>query len=518
MEKMNFGYHPVWLTFYDPTLQTKFREFLMRKGRSMWQLIVGQFVFTSLYLPYCAIYYEKHIVRPFEGLQLFLWLTFYVLTVTLNVIGTVAVLAELHVDYLCKLLSVEKTTLESLIMSMKFYYVSFLSLSIGMCMSIRSLVRCPTVTSASTMFFCNYSGNRDIPTDHFIFLMLSPIFVHVAVPVEWGAILICWPLGLLCMLISMYLSGDPMAPGLSVLFTCSTLTYAFALVYCLSVMINYNIQTKMMFNFLLNLKETDDALMWSQQHRGMTVSGDHAIIVSDDDDNASTISVISSVTGTMRTDELNRLRLRKRLLVMEASSVGSPRQIVTKMNDEWIRQEKEQKGVRSVANHIDAKPLAVETRLSTVEDEWMWQEEEQKELCSIANLSDIQPTASRLSTVTEEWIRQKKERMISRIDVSEPEYSSSNNTSNNDVVTISIACLPSNADLTLLQDLFSPYGRIISAEIVDSPTNNLDLKKNAHSGRGRVQISDLAQAQYAQQVLHGAIIFEGGRPLEVNII
>ena len=125
------------------------------------------------------------------------------------------------------------------------------------------------------------------------------------------------------------------------------------------------------------------------------------------------------------------------------------------------------------------------------------------------------------------------ERMIARIDeeasrriahmqtsprtMPESGYGNNNN-SNSNVVTISIACLPHNADLTLLHDLFSPYGRISGAEIEDSPTNNLDPKHNAHSGRGRVQISGLAQAQYAQQALHGAIIFEGGRPLQVNII
>ena len=361
MEKMNFGYHPIWLTFYDSALNIKFREFLLRKGISMWQLVIGQLVFTVLYLPYCAICYEKHFVTPFKGPQLFLWIAVYVSCIIVNLIGTIAVLAERHMDYWCNLLGVEKTTLESLVMSMKFYYVSLLSLPIGMCMSIRSLVRCPTVIAASTMFFCNYSGNRDIPTDHFIFLMLCPILTHVAVPVEWGAILICWPVGLLFMLISMYLSGDPTAPGLSVLFTCSTLTYVFALVYCLSVMINYNIQTKMMFNFLLDVEVADGAFM--RQHLG-TVNGDYASIVSYEDDNTSTISAISSVTGTMRTDELSRLRLRKRLLVMEASSVGSPREIMTKLNKEWMRQNQEKKRL----NHRDVKPMARESRLSTVRD------------------------------------------------------------------------------------------------------------------------------------------------------
>jgi hypothetical protein len=372
---MNIGYHPLWLTFYDSTLNVEFRQFLVRKGISMWQLVLGQFVYTIIYLPYCAICYEKNFVTPFEGPHLFLWLTAFALCIVVNLIGATAVLIERYVDFWCNLSGLEKKTLESLAMSMRFYYVALLSSPIGLIMSIRSLVRCPTVTAASTMFFCNYSGNRDIPTDHFIFLMLCPIFTHVAVPVEWGAILICWPVGLLFIVISMYLSGDPAAPGLSVLLTCSTLTYVFAGVYCLSVMINYNIQTKMMFTFLLNIKETDGAFTW--QHRG-NADDDYASIGSYDDDNASTISTISSVTGTMRTEQLSKLRLRKRRLVMAASSAGSVRQIVTKLNNDRIRQEQgvgqgqgqgqEQKGVGGAANHIDAKPMAQESRLSTVAD------------------------------------------------------------------------------------------------------------------------------------------------------
>ena len=134
MEKIDIGYHPVWLTFNDPTLRIKFREFLVRKGRSMWQLVIGQLIYTAFYLPFCAINYENHIVRPFEGSQLFLWLMFYALTAIVNLIGTFFVLVENHVDYWCNLLSMDKTTLESLILSLKFYYVSFLSLPIGMCM------------------------------------------------------------------------------------------------------------------------------------------------------------------------------------------------------------------------------------------------------------------------------------------------------------------------------------------------------------------------------------------------
>jgi hypothetical protein len=86
-------------------------------------------------------------------------------------------------------------------------------------------------------------------------------------------------------------------------------------------------------------------------------------------------------------------------------------------------------------------------------------------------------------------------------------------------VTITVGCLPHNADLALLHDLFSPYGRIISAQIDDSDFGNgINDQNNAHCGRGRIQMSGLAQAQYATQALNGAIIFEGGKPLQVNIL
>ena len=95
-----------------------------------------------------------------------------------------------------------------------------------------------------------------------------------------------------------------------------------------------------------------------------------------------------------------------------------------------------------------------------------------------------------------------------------PQESSSSSTN----VTITIGCLPHNADLALLHDLFSPYGRIISAQIDDSDFGNGVDQNNAHCGRGRIQMSGMAQAQFASGALNGAIIFEGGKPLQVNIL
>jgi hypothetical protein len=92
----------------------------------------------------------------------------------------------------------------------------------------------------------------------------------------------------------------------------------------------------------------------------------------------------------------------------------------------------------------------------------------------------------------------------------EPGYSGS--------VTLVIQCLPPHADVALLHDLCAPYGRILSAQIdVDTTMRQEPNRPGVCSGRGRVQMAGLAQAQYATQALNGAIIFEGGRPLQVSI-
>lgn len=84
-------------------------------------------------------------------------------------------------------------------------------------------------------------------------------------------------------------------------------------------------------------------------------------------------------------------------------------------------------------------------------------------------------------------------------------------------VTLLIGFLPQHADVALLHDLCSPYGRILSAQIdVDNSSASDDAALHGScTGRGRVQMAELSQAQYATQALNGAIIFEGGRPLQV---
>lgn len=87
-------------------------------------------------------------------------------------------------------------------------------------------------------------------------------------------------------------------------------------------------------------------------------------------------------------------------------------------------------------------------------------------------------------------------------------------------VAIIISFLPQHADVALLHDLCAPYGRIVSAQI-DVDNNSISPEESSAlggcTGRGRVKLSTMSQAQYAAQTLNGAIIFEGGRPLRVSI-
>ena len=86
-------------------------------------------------------------------------------------------------------------------------------------------------------------------------------------------------------------------------------------------------------------------------------------------------------------------------------------------------------------------------------------------------------------------------------------------------VTILVQNLPHNADVPLLHDLFAPYGRIVGEQIEETEAGRDPSDPNyAYSGRGRVHMQGLAQAQYAAQALHGAVIFEGGRPLQVSVV
>ena len=77
-------------------------------------------------------------------------------------------------------------------------------------------------------------------------------------------------------------------------------------------------------------------------------------------------------------------------------------------------------------------------------------------------------------------------------------------------VTITVMCLPESADVALLHDIFAPYGRIISAQI-DAGDRNPSMSK------GVVVIEGVINAHHALHGLHGAVLFEGCRPLMVHI-
>lgn len=86
-------------------------------------------------------------------------------------------------------------------------------------------------------------------------------------------------------------------------------------------------------------------------------------------------------------------------------------------------------------------------------------------------------------------------------------------------VTLSISNLPSHADVALLHDLFAPYGRVLSAQIdVTSPDSINGTGGGLCSGRGHIQMAGLAHAQYSTQALNGAVLSEGGYPLQVSIV
>lgn len=82
-------------------------------------------------------------------------------------------------------------------------------------------------------------------------------------------------------------------------------------------------------------------------------------------------------------------------------------------------------------------------------------------------------------------------------------------------VSLNVDGLPSNADVALLQDIFAQYGRILSAQIDMEPTTN--GRGGSCSGRGRVQMSSMAQAEYAVQALSGSVLFEGEPPIHVSM-
>lgn len=87
-------------------------------------------------------------------------------------------------------------------------------------------------------------------------------------------------------------------------------------------------------------------------------------------------------------------------------------------------------------------------------------------------------------------------------------------------VCLDLTNLPSDADVALLYELFTPYGRILNAQVepIRPPPPSADGSTDPSKmciGRGKVQMAGFAQAEYAANSLNGAIIFEGAVPIQV---
>mmetsp|Transcript_18914 Transcript_18914/g.19034 ORF Transcript_18914/g.19034 Transcript_18914/m.19034 type:complete len:437 (-) Transcript_18914:383-1693(-) len=86
-------------------------------------------------------------------------------------------------------------------------------------------------------------------------------------------------------------------------------------------------------------------------------------------------------------------------------------------------------------------------------------------------------------------------------------------------VTVVVNRLPPNVDVALMQDLFSPYGRILTAHIEgDEFTPAGEIGRFGGPSRAYIQMENLAQAQNAVQALNGSNPFqrEGLGPLQVD--
>lgn len=79
------------------------------------------------------------------------------------------------------------------------------------------------------------------------------------------------------------------------------------------------------------------------------------------------------------------------------------------------------------------------------------------------------------------------------------------------VVTVYVDNLPNTASLSMLYDLFSPYGRVLSANIGESRNRPSEIMS------GKVVMSSLAQAETAAHALNGLVLYEGAPPLQVKL-
>jgi hypothetical protein len=96
----------------------------------------------------------------------------------------------------------------------------------------------------------------------------------------------------------------------------------------------------------------------------------------------------------------------------------------------------------------------------------------------------------------------------------------------NSPVTLNVSNLPQHTDGAMLHELFSAYGKVLLAQVdmLDpNKSNEARLAVNSNngkpvcSGKGRVQLQNASQADYAVQSLNGAVIFENSGPIQVIV-
>jgi hypothetical protein len=250
-----FGYHPLTMSFYDPEIRAKFKEFVLNSPSCAIQFAVTSTLSTLsfLHLTLCSMYFDPSIVSPFTGPHRFLWTAFYIICHTVSSLCFISYAFEYSVDRLAE--RWEKPTIIKIAAWVRTYYGALNSLPAGICMCLRSLVRCPNASSAFTMMYCNCSRMGDIPIDHYFFLVTVPLIIHVQIATEWYAPFACWAIGLFFLLISIWLSADRSTLLWSYWPIPSFLSVVLLTAYCLILLIHYSIHTKLMLKFIVQMQK-----------------------------------------------------------------------------------------------------------------------------------------------------------------------------------------------------------------------------------------------------------------------
>lgn len=87
----------------------------------------------------------------------------------------------------------------------------------------------------------------------------------------------------------------------------------------------------------------------------------------------------------------------------------------------------------------------------------------------------------------------------------------------NGSVTVILNRLPPNADVAMLHDLFSPYGRILSAHVDTEDAVGGDGRRGSHYTRAYIQMESIGQAQNAVQAISGSMLFNANSTGDIQI-